>query len=79
MGESSLPVTVVYKAVKNTTLLPASAVRQEGEGAYVYVVSRDYGGGLLGSGPVVKVHRQSSAKMIRRGGRIPAPMQSLKN
>ena len=36
-------------------------------------------GGLLGSGPVVKVHRQSSAKMIRRGGRIPAPMQSLKN
>ena len=36
-------------------------------------------GGLLGSGPVMKVRTQSPAKMIRRGGRIPAPMQSLKN
>ena len=36
-------------------------------------------GGLLGSGPIMKLHSQSSAKMINRGGRIPAPMQSLKN
>ena len=36
-------------------------------------------GGLLGRGPVMKLHSESSAKMIHRGGRIPAPMQSLKN
>ena len=36
-------------------------------------------GGLLGRGPVMKLHAESSAKMIHRGGRIPAPMQSLKN
>lgn len=36
-------------------------------------------GGLLGSGPIMKLHKQSSAKMIQRGGRIPAPLQSLKN
>ena len=36
-------------------------------------------GGLLGRGPVMKVRTQSPAKMINRGGRIPAPMQSLKN
>ena len=36
-------------------------------------------GGLLGNGPVMKLRPQSSAKMIHRGGRIPAPMQSLKN
>lgn len=36
-------------------------------------------GGLLGSGPVMKLHTKSSEKMIRRGGRIPAPLQSLKN
>lgn len=36
-------------------------------------------GGLLGYGPVMKLHTQSSSKMIKRGGRIPAPMQSLKN
>ena len=36
-------------------------------------------GGLLGSAPVMPVHPFSSAGFIHRGGRIPAPMQSLKN
>lgn len=36
-------------------------------------------GGLLGNGPVMKLNPKSSAKMINRGGRIPAPLQSLKN
>ncbi|MEG0291196.1 MAG: PFL family protein [Anaerovoracaceae bacterium] len=36
-------------------------------------------GGLLGNGPVMKVSTKSPSKMINRGGRIPAPLQSLKN
>ncbi len=36
-------------------------------------------GGLLGGGPVMPVSTESPARFIRRGGRIPAPMQSLKN
>ena len=36
-------------------------------------------GGLLGSAPVMPVHPQSSLDFIARGGRIPAPLQSLKN
>ena len=36
-------------------------------------------GGLLGSGPVMKLRDKSSAGMINRGGRILAPLQSLKN
>jgi uncharacterized protein (UPF0210 family) len=36
-------------------------------------------GGLLGSAPVMPVHRESCADFIARGGRIPAPMHSLKN
>lgn len=36
-------------------------------------------GGLLGGGPVMPVNTASPAKFIARGGRIPAPMQSLKN
>ena len=36
-------------------------------------------GGLLGSAPVIPVHRESSELFIKRGGRIPAPLQSLKN
>ena len=36
-------------------------------------------GGLLGSAPVMDVNRFSPAKFIRRGGRIPAPVHSLRN
>ncbi len=36
-------------------------------------------GGLLGTGPVMPVSRFDSGEFIRRGGRIPAPLQSLKN
>ncbi len=37
-------------------------------------------GGLLGSGPIMELHLdRSSEKFIARGGRIPAPMQALKN
>jgi len=36
-------------------------------------------GGLLGSAPVQRVHPFSSEEFVARGGRIPAPMQSLKN
>ena len=36
-------------------------------------------GGLLGSAPVMPVHPESSAAFIARGGRIPAPLHSLRN
>ncbi len=36
-------------------------------------------GGLLGEAPVIPVSKYSPAQFIRRGGRIPAPLQSLKN
>lgn len=47
-------------------------------------IGRDIGdelefGGLLGSGPVMKVNTKSPAKFINRGGKIPAPLHSLKN
>ncbi len=36
-------------------------------------------GGLLGTGPVMPLKKYSGADFIARGGRIPAPLQSLKN
>ncbi len=36
-------------------------------------------GGLLGSAPIMKISTESPLKFISRGGRIPAPIQSLKN
>lgn len=36
-------------------------------------------GGLLGSGPVMNINQTPNDVMINRGGRIPAPLQALKN
>jgi len=36
-------------------------------------------GGLLGHAPIIAVHPESAAAFIARGGRIPAPIQSLRN
>ena len=36
-------------------------------------------GGLLGTAPIMAINTYSPAQFIRRGGRIPAPIHSLKN
>lgn len=36
-------------------------------------------GGLFGNAPIMNVNTKSPAKFINRGGRIPAPLHSLKN
>ena len=36
-------------------------------------------GGLLGSGPVMPVSKYGSETFVARGGRIPAPIHSLRN
>ena len=36
-------------------------------------------GGLLGSAPVMPLHEGSAAEFVARGGRIPAPLHSLRN
>jgi uncharacterized protein (UPF0210 family) len=36
-------------------------------------------GGLMGEGPVMKISKVDPSVFINRGGRIPAPIQSLKN
>ncbi|MBQ8162502.1 MAG: efflux RND transporter periplasmic adaptor subunit [Clostridia bacterium] len=44
-------VSITYKAKSNTTLLPPSAVRNEGENQnYVYLVERNYGGFMSSGG-----------------------------
>ena len=55
------------------------------DGNVVDILTMDMGGekvefgGLLGYAPVMRVNPVSCEKFIARGGRIPAPMQSLKN
>ena len=63
-------VGMVNSKTTAVRLLPASG-KKEGDRIVL--------GGLLGSAPVIPVHRESSELFIKRGGRIPAPLQSLKN
>jgi uncharacterized protein (UPF0210 family) len=36
-------------------------------------------GGLLGRAPIIAVNRFSSSRFVKRGGRIPSPLQALIN
>ncbi|MFC4322939.1 PFL family protein [Litchfieldia salsa] len=58
---------------KKTTAVRVIPVPGKSEGDMVEF------GGLLGRAPVLGVNSFSSDKLIRRGGRIPAPLQSLIN
>ncbi|MCQ6276207.1 PFL family protein [Bacillus sp. V3B] len=58
---------------KKTTAVRIIPVPEKKEGEMIEF------GGLLGRAPVMGVNPFSSEKMIRRGGRIPAPLQSLIN
>ena len=40
--------------------------------------SVDYGG-LLGEAPIMEVNRYSSKAFLKRGGRLPAPVTSMRN
>ena len=56
-----------------TTAVRVIPAYNKGVGDYI-----DYGG-LLGRAPIMDINRYSPAKFIGRGGRIPAPIHSLKN
>lgn len=56
-----------------TTAARLIPVPGKGPGEWV-----DYGG-LLGAGPIIATNQFSSLDFVRRGGRIPAPLQSLTN
>ena len=66
--KDGVEVSITYKAKKATTLLPASAVRNEGENSdYVYLIQRSYGGLLTSSSmKVVK----TSVRVLERGEKL---------
>lgn len=65
-----MAIGMVNNKTTAARLLP---VPGKGPGEWV-----DYGG-LLGAGPIIATAPFSSHDFVRRGGRIPAPLQSLRN
>lgn len=63
-------IGMINKKTTAVRIIPAPG-KQEGD--------RVEFGGLLGRGPVMRVNRFSPQDFVRRGGRIPAPIQALTN
>ncbi len=61
--------------VVNTKTTAVRVIPAYGKSAGDYI---DYGG-LLGRAPIMEINRYSPAKFVSRGGRVPAPIHSLKN
>lgn len=64
-ADGGVKISITYRAKKSTTLLPASAVRNEGEGQdYVYLIEQDWGGFMSQSSMKV---RKTSVTVLERG------------
>ena len=73
--DGSTDVTVTYRAKESATLVPASAVRNEGEGQdYVYLIQRDWGG-FLGSSSMKAV--KTSVTVLERGDKVVSIQQEM--
>ena len=77
-GESTISAIIADEAAIGMVNSKTTAVRIIPAPGKV-VGDRVEMGGLLGSAPVMPVHGDSAEEFIARGGRIPAPLQSLKN
>ena len=65
-----MAIGMINSKTTGARLIPAAG-KQVGDWATL--------GGLFGEGPVMKVSNAGNSAFVRRGGRIPAPLQSLTN
>lgn len=75
VSDGGVDVTITYRARQSTTLLPPSAVRNEGQGKdYVYLIQRDWGGFMSGSSmKVVK----TSVTVLERSDKVVSIAEDL--
>ncbi len=73
--DDGVEVTVTYRAKEATTLIPSSAVRNEGEGQdYIYLIQRN-NGGFLDSSSMKAV--KTSVDVVERGDTMVSVSQDL--
>ena len=75
LSSGNLDVNVVFRAKKNATLIPAGALRSEGDGNdYVFVVEYSGGGFLSSSGMIA---RKTTVTVIDRGDKAVSIQEDL--
>lgn len=75
LSDQTTEVSIVFRAKKNATIVPASALRSEGEGSdYLFIAERSYGG-FLQSGGLKAV--KTSVTVIDRGDKAVSIQEDL--
>ena len=75
LQDGSMEVSIVFRAKKSATLVPASALRNEGGGEeYIFIAERSYGG-FMSSGGLVA--RKTSVTVIDRGDKAVSVQEDL--
>lgn len=76
VNDDGVKANITYRAKESTTLLPPSAVRNEGQGKdYVYLIQRDYSGGLFNASDTTVV--KTSVTVIERGDKAVSIQEDL--
>ena len=75
ISSGSIDASIVFRAKKNATLIPAGALRSEGDGNdYIFIVEHS-GGGFLFSGGMIA--RKTSVTVIDRGDKAVSIQEDL--
>ena len=75
LRDGDIEASIVFRAKKNATIIPASALRSEGGGQeYIFLVERSYGG-FLSSGGLVA--RKTSVTVIDRSDKAVSIQEDL--
>ena len=75
LSSGSMDVNIVFRSKKNATIIPAGALRSEGDGNdYVFIAEYQGGGFLSGSGMVA---RKTSVTVIDRGDKAVSIQEDL--
>jgi hypothetical protein len=75
ISSGSIDVNIVFRAKKNATLIPAGALRSEGDGNDYIFIAEYSGGGFLSSGGMVA--RKTSVTVIDRGDKAVSIQEDL--
>lgn len=75
LQDGSLEASIVFRAKKSATIIPASALRSDGDSEYIFVAEYSYGGSFLSSGGMVA--RKTAVNIIDRSEKAVSVQEDL--
>ena len=75
MNSGGVAISITYRAKENSTLLPPSAVRNEGDSDYVYLVQQSWGDGFMNAAGMRVV--KTNVTVLERGDKAVSISEDL--